>query len=104
MQTKVISGASAYIGNYGGLSYVAPFYGVRSLAFYSSPEHVAPHHLDLMNRAAAKLKRGSFVALDVQALDLLSLVVQPDTVEVGPVSPDDITSPRRAAGAAMGQA
>ena len=104
VQTKVISGASAYIGNYGGLSYVPPFYGVRSLAFYSSPEHVAPHHLDLMNRAAAKLKRGSFVALDVQALDLLSLVVQPDTVEVGPVSPDDITSPRRAAGAAMGQA
>ena len=104
VQTKVISGASAYIGNYGGLSYVAPFYGVRSLAFYSSPEHVAPHHLDLMNRAAAKLKRGSFVALDVQALDLLSLVVQADTVEVGPVSPDDITSPRRTAGAAMGQA
>ena len=102
VQTKVISGASAYIGNYGGLSYVPPFYGVRSLAFYSSPEHVAPHHLDLMNRVAAKLKRGSFVALDVQALDLLSLVVQPDTVEVGPVSPDDITSPRRAAGAAMG--
>ena len=50
------------------------------------------------------IPRGSFVALDVQALDLLSLVVQPDTVEVGPVSPDDITSPRRAAGAAMGQA
>ena len=76
VQTKVISRARAYIGNYGGLSYVAPFYGVRSLAFYSSPEHVAPHHLDLMYRVAAKLKRGSFVALDVQALDLLSLVVR----------------------------
>ena len=76
VQTKVISGARAYVGNYGGLSYLAPFYGVRSVAFYSSPEHVAPHHLDLMYRVAAKLKRGSFVALDVQALDLLSLVVQ----------------------------
>ena len=78
VQTKVISGARAYVGNYGGLSYLAPFYGVRSVAFYSSPEHVAPHHLDLMYRVAAKLKRGSFVALDVQALDLLSLVVRRD--------------------------
>ena len=78
VQTKVISGARAYVGNYGGLSYLAPFYGVRSVAFYSRPEHVAPHHLDLMYRVAAKLKRGAFVALDVQALDLLSLVVQGD--------------------------
>ena len=75
VQTKVISRARAYIGNYGGLSYVAPFYGVRSVAFYSSPDHVAPHHLHLMYRVAAKLKRGSFVALDVQGLDLLGLVV-----------------------------
>ena len=104
VQTQVISGASAYIGNYGGLSYVAPFYGVRSLAFYSSPEHVAPHHLDLMYRAAAKLKRGSFVALDVQALDLLSLVVPGDTIDVGPTPPGEIGSPSHEAGAAMGQA
>ncbi|MEE2636409.1 MAG: hypothetical protein VYE68_04160 [Acidobacteriota bacterium] len=76
IQTKVISRARAYIGNSGGLSYLAPFCGVRSLAFYSDPEHVAPHHLDLMYRVAATLKRGSFVALDVQALDLLSLVVE----------------------------
>lgn len=85
VQTKVISGARAYVGNYGGLSYVAPFYGVRSLAFYSSPEHVAPHHLDLMNRVAATLKRGSFVALDVQALDLLNLVVQAEPPASGSV-------------------
>jgi hypothetical protein len=103
VQTKVISGASAYIGNYGGLSYVAPFYGVRSLAFYSSSEHVAPHHLDLMYRAAAKLKRGSFVALDVQALDLLSVVVQAGTVDAQPAAPGEIASPIPA-GATMGQA
>jgi len=76
VQTKVVSRARAYIGNYGGLSYLAPFYGVQSLAFYSSPDHVAPHHLDLMYRVAAKLKRGSFVALDTQGLDVLSLVLQ----------------------------
>ncbi|MEO2195502.1 MAG: hypothetical protein ABGY72_05340, partial [bacterium] len=81
VQTKVISGARAYVGNYGGLSYVAPFYGVRSLAFYSSPQHVAPHHLDLMYRAAATLKRGSFVALDVHSLGLLSLVVEGQEID-----------------------
>ncbi|MDE0828570.1 MAG: hypothetical protein OSB03_05170 [Vicinamibacterales bacterium] len=104
VQTKVISGASAYVGNYGGLSYVAPFYGVRSLAFYSSPEHVAPHHLDLMNRVAATLKRGSFVALDVQALDLLNLVVQAEPPASGSVAPAGSLSPAGAADAARGQA
>jgi hypothetical protein len=103
VQAKVISGASAYVGNYGGLSYVAPFYGVRSLAFYSSPEHVAPHHLDLMNRVAATLKRGSFVALDVQALDLLSLVVQAEFSALGPVVPAGVRSPA-SDGTARGQA
>ena len=104
VQAKVISGASAYVGNYGGLSYVAPFYGVRSLAFYSSPEHVAPHHLDLMNRVAATLKRGSFVALDVQALDLLNLVVQAEPPASGSVAPAGSLSPAGAADAARGQA
>ena len=85
IQTKVISGAQAYVGNYGGLSYLAPFYGVRALAFYSSPDHVAPYHLDLMYRVAAKLKRGSYVALDVEGLDLLSNVLMTD--------PGDTTSP-----------
>ena len=91
IQTKVISRAQAYIGNYGGLSYLAPFYGVRSLAFYSSPAHVAPHHLDLMYRVAAKLKRGSYVALDVQALDLLSHVLLAEPVDpVGMVEPTGV--------------
>ena len=76
IQTQVISGARAFIGNYGGLSYVPPFYGVQTLAFYSSPAHVAPHHLDLMCRVAASLKRGSFVALDVSSLDLLSMIME----------------------------
>ena len=87
VQTKVISGAQAYIGNYGGLSYLAPFYGVRALAFYSSPDHVAPHHLDLMYRVAAKLKRGSYVALDVEGLDLLSHILTSDPVDVASSHP-----------------
>ena len=75
VQTQVISGARAFIGNYGGLSYVPPFYGVRSLAFYSNPAQVAPHHLDLIHHVAARLNRGSFVALDIGSFDLLSTIM-----------------------------
>ena len=103
VQTKVISRARAYIGNYGGLSYLAPFYGVRSLAFYSSPEHVAPHHLDLMYRVAAKLRRGSFVALDVQGLDLLSLVLEGEPVgAAGPGPLRDVRAAEQGAASTAG--
>lgn len=74
VQTRVISGASAFIGNYGGLSYLAPMCGVRSLAFYSNPDGFSVHHLELAHRVFSKLKRGSFLALDVQALDMVGLV------------------------------
>ena len=75
VQTKVISRARAFIGNYGGLSYVAPFYGVDSLAFYSNPDGFSVYHLELAHRVYGRIKRGSFVALDVQALDLVKLAV-----------------------------
>ena len=75
IQTKVISRARAFIGNYGGLSYVAPLYGVPSLAFYSNPDGFSIHHLELAHRVFAKIKRGSFVVLDVQAVDLVNLAV-----------------------------
>ena len=75
VQTQVISGARAFIGSYGGLSYIPPFYGVRSLAFYSSHSQVAPHHLDLIHHVATRLNCGSFVALDVGSFDLLSTIM-----------------------------
>jgi hypothetical protein len=73
VQTKIISGARAYMGTYGGLSYVAPFYGVNSLALYSNPDGFSMHHLELALRVFAKLKQGSFTALDVRSLDLVGL-------------------------------
>ena len=75
VQTKIISRARAFIGNYGGLSYLAPFYGVRSLAFYSNPDGFSVQHLELAHRVFSQIKRGSFVALDVQAVDLVNLAV-----------------------------
>jgi hypothetical protein len=73
VQTAVISGARAYIGTYGGLSYVAPFYGVDSLALYSNPDGFAMHHLELALRVFANMKQGAFTALDVRSLDLVGL-------------------------------
>ena len=75
VQSMVISRARAYVGNYGGLAFLAPFCGSRTLAFYSSPAHVAVQHLELMARATAKLQRGSFVALEVGAPDPLPLIL-----------------------------
>jgi len=75
VQTKIISRARAFIGNYGGLSYLAPFYGVPSLAFYSNPDGFSVQHLELAHRVFSQIKRGSFVALDVQAVDLVTLAV-----------------------------
>lgn len=43
VQAAIVARASTFIGSYGGLSFVAPFYGVRSVAFYSARD-VFPHH------------------------------------------------------------
>lgn len=73
VQSAVIAGAKAFIGTYGGLSYVAPFYGVPSLALYSDPNGFAMHHLDLAVRVFARMQHGLFTAIDTRALDLVTL-------------------------------
>jgi hypothetical protein len=72
-QTEVICGARGFIGTYGGFSYLAPFYGVRSVSFFSRRNAFEEHHLDLANRVFDRLLPGGFVALDRRAID----VVQP---------------------------
>jgi hypothetical protein len=47
IQTRVISQARAFVGTYGGLSYVGPFYGVPSIGFYSHASELIPAHLDV---------------------------------------------------------
>src|SRR5262249_38572735 len=74
VQTKIISGASAFVGNYGGLSYVAPFYGVNSVALYSNPDGFLMQHLQVALHGFSKLKPGSFTAVDARSLDTVGLV------------------------------
>ena len=45
VQTAVVAGARAFVGTYGGFSYLAPFHGVPATAYYAtggfSPRHLA---------------------------------------------------------------
>jgi hypothetical protein len=75
VQTKVISRARAFVGTYGGLSYLAPLYGVTSLAFYSHRERFNVQHLELARRVFGRFRRGSYVVLDTSDLSVLGLAL-----------------------------
>jgi len=77
VQTAVIAGARAFVGTYGGFSYLAPLYRVKSLAFYSDADAFFAHHLDFAQRIFRRLGAGSLVPLDVRDVDLLRLALAP---------------------------
>jgi hypothetical protein len=45
IQSAVVAGARAFVGTYGGFSYLAPFHGVPSVAYYSNRNGFSPKHL-----------------------------------------------------------
>lgn len=51
VQSAIVSRAQAFVGTYGGFSYLAPFHGVRSLAFYSDPGGFSQKHLHMARSA-----------------------------------------------------
>jgi hypothetical protein len=73
VQTQIISGAEAFVGTYGGFSYLAPLCGTNTLAFYSHPTGFRFDHLEVAKRVFAGLRRGTFSELDVRAVDVLKL-------------------------------
>lgn len=64
-QSAVVSRARAFVGTYGGFSYLAPFYGVPALSFYSARDRFVPFHLAHAQRVLGAGGTGRFVALDV---------------------------------------
>jgi hypothetical protein len=74
LQTAVIARARAFIGTYGGYSYLAPFHGVSALAFYSE-RTFKPHHLHLAQRVFDRLGGAAVLALDVGELPLVQLAI-----------------------------
>ena len=72
VQSAVIARARAFVGTYGGYSYLAPFYGVSAVAFYSQ-RTFKPQHLHLAQRVFDRLGGATLVPLDVAALPLVRL-------------------------------
>ena len=75
-QTRILCGARGFVGTYGGFSYLPPFYGIRSLSFFSRRFGFEPHHLQLAERVFDRLMPGGFVALDRHAADLIDPAVE----------------------------
>ena len=46
LQSQIISRATAFVGTYGGLSYLGPYYKVPTIAFYSDSHELVPAHVD----------------------------------------------------------
>jgi hypothetical protein len=69
-QSAMIAGAQAFVGTYGGFAYLAPFCGVRSIAFYSVRNYFN-YHLTLAQRAFEEIGSEALDAIDVGAVALL---------------------------------
>ena len=74
VQSEIVSNARAFVGTYGGLAYLATFYGVPSIAFYSSHAELLPSHMDVWWRLS-RLMGVPASALDTRATDLLRTVL-----------------------------
>lgn len=51
-QSAVVARAKLFVGTYGGLAHLAPFYGVPTLGFASHPREINPVHLTIARRTA----------------------------------------------------
>ncbi len=80
VQSAAISRSRSFVGTYGGLSYLAPCYGIPSLAFYSQEEHFLPAHLDFARRVATR-SGGSISVVGSTGLDLLRRLGSPVAAE-----------------------
>ena len=71
VQTAIIRGARAFVGTYGGYSYLAPLCGVSAVAYYSRPAF-KQHHLDLAQRVFQRLGRARLLPIAVEQAGLAS--------------------------------
>ncbi|MGH9255108.1 MAG: hypothetical protein ACRD3C_11115 [Vicinamibacterales bacterium] len=74
LQGTVIAGARAFVGTYGGYSYLAPLYRVPALAFYSKPSFKL-HHLYAAQRAFGQIGAGALMPVDVAQAGVVQLAL-----------------------------
>jgi hypothetical protein len=70
----VIARARAFVGTYGGYSYLAPLYRVPAVAFYSKP-FFKLHHLYAAQRAFGQIGAGALMPLDVTQTSIVQLTL-----------------------------
>ena len=66
LQSAIVAGASAFVGTYGGFSYLAPFLNVRSTAYFSDPDGYSARHLLMARSALESIDAGGL--LDVRPI------------------------------------
>jgi glycosyltransferase involved in cell wall biosynthesis len=74
IQTRIISRARAFVGTYGGLTYLAPLYGVPSVGFYSQASELIPAHLDIGWRLGRSMD-APITALHVRSAGALRMLL-----------------------------
>lgn len=76
IQTAVVGRAKAFVGTYGGFSYLAPFLGVPSLSFSVDWERSHSWHYELAQKVFNGPEWGAFVRLRHTELPLVDLVTR----------------------------
>lgn len=71
VQTAAIGRSRAFVGTYGGLSYLAPYLGVPSVGFSTLPEYTFHGHLNLAERVFDGPRWGRLRALEPADVELL---------------------------------
>ena len=75
VQSAVISRARAFVGTYGGYAYLAPFYGVPAVGFYSDRAFKL-HHLYVAQRVFERLGRATVIPIDTAHAELVHAVTR----------------------------
>jgi hypothetical protein len=53
VQSAVVARARRFVGTYGGFAYLAPFYGVPAVSYFTDPGTFSVRHLDLAQHVLA---------------------------------------------------
>ena len=74
VQSAVIGRARAFVGTYGGYSYLAPFFGVPAIAFYSERSFKL-HHLHVAQRVFERLGGADVMPIDTAHAPLVQMAL-----------------------------
>ena len=69
VQTALVAGARAFVGTYGGFSYLAPFAGVATTAYYSNASGFSPRHLLMAQSALSAMGAPGLLAVQAAGTD-----------------------------------